>query len=228
MNWTNKYKKAITFSYDDGVEQDLQLLEILNKYNLKGTFNLNTGLDDKSNSWIYKECLEVKRLDLEKYVDAYKGHEIAVHTLTHPNLCTLDDESFEKEILEDRKNIERIFGTTAVGMAYPYGTYSEKVVDKLRQYGFKYARGVESSYNFDVQDNLLVFKPTCHHDDNRLFELAEHFLKMEVDKPQIFYVWGHAYEFEGNNNWDRFEEFCKLISGRGDIFYGTNAEVLIG
>ncbi len=228
MNWTNKYKKAITFSYDDGVEQDLQLLEILNKYNLKGTFNLNTGLDDKSDSWIYKERLEVKRLNIEKYVDAYKGHEIAVHTLTHPNLCMLDDEAMEREVLGDRENIQRIFGTTAVGMAYPYGAYSEKVVDKLRQYGFKYARGVESSYNFDVQDNLLVFKPTCHHDDDRLFELAEKFLELDTDKPQIFYVWGHAYEFEGNNNWDRFEEFCKLISGREDIFYGTNAEILIG
>ncbi len=227
MDWTNKYKKAITFSYDDGVEQDLRLLDILNKYNLKATFNLNTGLDDKSNSWIYKERLEVKRLNLEKYVDAYKGHEIAVHTLTHPNLCALDNEAMERELLGDRENIERIFGVKPTGMAYPYGAYSDKVVEKLRQYGFKYARGVESSYSFDVQENLLVFKPTCHHDDERLFELAERFLATETDKPQIFYVWGHAYEFEGNNNWDRFEKFCKLISGRDDIFYGTNKEVLL-
>ena len=227
MDWTIKYKKAITFSYDDGVEQDLHLLEILNKYNLKATFNLNTGLDDKSDSWIYKERLEVKRLNLEKSKDVYMGHEIAVHTLTHPNLCVLDDETMEKELLGDRENIERIFGVKPTGMAYPYGAYSDKVVEKLRQYGFKYARGVESSYGFDVQENLLVFKPTCHHDDERLFELAERFLATETDKPQIFYVWGHAYEFEGNNNWDRFEKFCKLISGRDDIFYGTNKEVLL-
>ena len=227
MDWTNKYKKAITFSYDDGVEQDLRLLDILNEYKLKATFNLNTGLDDKSDSWIYKERLEVKRLNLEKSKDAYMGHEIAVHTLTHPNLCALDNEAMERELLGDRENIERIFGVKPTGMAYPYGAYSDRVVDKLRQYEFKYARCVESSYNFDVQDNLLVFKPTCHHDDERLFELAERFLKMDTDKPQIFYVWGHAYEFEGNNNWDRLEKFCKLISGRDDIFYGTNEEVLL-
>lgn len=228
MDWTKKYKKAITFSYDDGVEQDLHLLEILNKYGLKATFNLNTALDDRSASWIYKERLEVKRLNLENSADVYKGHEIAVHTLTHPNLCQLDDEAMERELLGDRANIERIFGVKPVGMAYPYGAYSDKVVEKLRQYGFKYARGVESSHNFDIQDDFLRFKPTCHHDDKRLFELAERFLTMETDAPQIFYVWGHAYEFEGNNNWDRIEEFCKLVSGRDDIFYGTNADVILG
>ncbi len=226
MEWTKRYKKAITFSYDDGVEQDLQLLQILNRYGLKATFNVNTGLDDKSESWVYKDWLEVKRLNLQEHRDAYKGHEIAVHTLTHPNICLLDDETLERELLGDRENIERIFGAQAVGFAYPYGAYDDRVVEKLRQYGFKYARSVESSHNFDLQSNLLVFKPTCHHDDERLFELAERFISIDSDEPQIFYVWGHAYEFEGNKNWDRFEEFCKLVSGRSDIFYGTNREVL--
>ena len=36
--------KAVTFSYDDGVTQDIRLLEILNKYGLKSTFNINSGL----------------------------------------------------------------------------------------------------------------------------------------------------------------------------------------
>ena len=37
----NGMKKALTFSYDDGVTQDIRLIEIFNKYNLKATFNLN-------------------------------------------------------------------------------------------------------------------------------------------------------------------------------------------
>ena len=27
--------------------------------------------------------------------------------------------------------------------------------------------------------------------------------------------------------WDEMEEFCKLIAGKDDIFYGTNTEVLL-
>lgn len=40
--WNGK-KKAVTFSFDDGVTQDIRLIEIFNKYGLKGTFNLNSG-----------------------------------------------------------------------------------------------------------------------------------------------------------------------------------------
>ena len=94
MEWTKNYKKAITFSYDDGVESDLRLLEIFNKYGLKATFNLNTGMDNQSESWFFKE-LEVKRLNLLQHIDAYKGHEIAVHTLTHPGMCELTDAELE-------------------------------------------------------------------------------------------------------------------------------------
>ncbi len=226
MNWTKKYKKAVTFSYDDGVEQDLRLLEILNKYNLKATFNLNTGLNSGSYTWNYKE-LEVRRLDLEKHINDYDGHEVAVHTLTHPDLCKLEADLVSREVLSDRENIEKIFGTKVCGMAYPFGTYSDEVVDFLKNNDFKYARTVEASHNFKVQNDLLRFKPTCHHDDSILFDLAESFLKSESEEVQIFYIWGHAYEFEGNHNWDRFEDFCKLISGRDDIFYGTNREVLL-
>jgi len=218
--------KAITFSYDDGVEQDLRLLEIFNKYGLKATFNLNTALDASTPSWMYKS-LEVKRLNLTDYITAYKGHEIAVHTLTHPNLCGLDESQFEEEVLKDRENIVRIFGQKVSGMAYPYGAYSDTVVNKLSKYGFKYARTVEATHSFDIQSDLLRFKPTCHHDDEKLFELAEKFISMDAHKPQIFYVWGHTYEFEGNKNWDRFEDLCRLVSGRDDILYGTNAEVLL-
>ena len=39
--------KAITFSYDDGVTQDVRLIEIFNKYNIKATFNLNLELLDR-------------------------------------------------------------------------------------------------------------------------------------------------------------------------------------
>jgi hypothetical protein len=48
---------------------------------------------------------------------------------------------------------------------------------------------------------------------------------MQTDRPQVYYVWGHSYEFDIDNTWDKFEEFCKMMSGRDDIFYGTNRQV---
>ena len=43
MRFPNGKLKALTLSYDDGVEQDIKFVEILNKYGLKCTFNLNSG-----------------------------------------------------------------------------------------------------------------------------------------------------------------------------------------
>jgi hypothetical protein len=57
--------------------------------------------------------------------------------------------------------------------------------------------------------------------------LAEKFLNLKPDTPQLFYLWGHSYEFEANHNWDILEDFCRLVSGRTDVYYGTNAQVLL-
>ena len=44
MKWYEQgKKKAVTFSYDDGTVQDVRLIELLDKYGLKSTFNLCSG-----------------------------------------------------------------------------------------------------------------------------------------------------------------------------------------
>jgi hypothetical protein len=60
-----------------------------------------------------------------------------------------------------------------------------------------------------------------------MFELAEKFLALKTDEPQIFYIWGHAYEFDmfPHMTCERFEEFCKLIAGKEDIVYATNIDL---
>ncbi len=226
MNWTKHYKKAVTFSYDDGVTSDLKLLEIFNKYGMKCTFNLNFGLGPTNGGWEFMGK-PVKRLELRDNLAAYEGHEIAAHALTHQNLVDISIEEARKEMVEDREGLTELFGKCPVGMAYPYGTFSDEVVAMLRELGFRYGRTVWESCSFDVQTDLLRFRPTCHHDNERLFELAEEFLAMETEEPKIFYIWGHSYEFMGNDNWDRIEKLCQMLAGRADIFYGTNAEVLL-
>ena len=39
-----EFRKALTFSYDDGVRQDERLLALFNAYGMKATFNLNSAL----------------------------------------------------------------------------------------------------------------------------------------------------------------------------------------
>ena len=217
--------KAVTFSYDDNVKQDKRFIEILNKYGLKGTFNINTMLlgdvTDNENRKSNIKSNEVRSL--------YEGHEVAVHTLKHPDLTKLNDAEIIKEVEEDRLRLSDIAGYEVIGMAYPYGTYNDRVVDIIKKNtGVKYSRTVNSTHKFEIQTDLLRFEPTLHHNDEKLFELAEKFITLKPESPQIFYIWGHTYEFDHEDGmWKRIEEFCKLISGKDDIFYGTNKEVLL-
>lgn len=225
--------KAVTFSYDDGVTQDQRLIEIFNKYDLKCTFNINSGYLGQPGSLVREDVTvaHVKPRPCEVRA-TYEGHEIAGHTLTHPNLKALDDAQVIKEVEEDRLALSEIAGYEVVGMAYPGGTsyMDERVVDLIRNHtGMKYARTTTQTHNFDLQTELLAFNPTAYHhrEMDLMFDLAEKFIDMKPDTPKLFYIWGHSYEFDIHNDWARFEEFCKLISGHDDIFYGTNKEVLL-
>ena len=222
--------KAITFSYDDGVTQDRRLIEILNRYGLKATFNINSGLLDRPDDFL---MIDGKKIGHAKVSAAevrrlYQGHEVAVHTLTHPNLTELDEQEIVRQVEEDRKNLSA--GYEVTGMAYPCGGVNndDRVAQVLKEHtAVRYARTITSSNSFAPQENLLRFNPSVYHLDWADMEkMADEFLAMQAETPQLFYIWGHSYEFDINDTWDRFEAFCKKISGHSDIFYGTNREVL--
>ena len=229
--WNGK-KKALTFSYDDGVTQDVRLIEILNRYGLRATFNLNSGLLGRDGTLVRNGI--IVRHDKVKAEDVraiYDGHEVAAHTLTHPCLpCSTDDEVI-RQVEEDRQALSLLCGYEVVGMAYPGGDINHDVrVEHLirEQTGIRYARTVDACESFARQSDLFAFSPTVYHlDTEAMFALGERFLVSDEDAPQLFYIWGHAYEFDAWDFWERFEEFCRMMSGQDDVFYGTNREVLL-
>ena len=228
--WNNKLK-AVTFSYDDGTTQDIRLIEMFDKYGLKSTFNLNSGL--------FGVVDKVDRIDLrhtvqaEQVAELYKNHEVAVHTVTHPYLTECSDEELLYQVAQDQKNLSALCGYDVMGMAYPGGgekNHNKYVADFIRENTtIKFSRTITSTYNFDLQEDLLQFNPTIHiWEMDKLFELAHQFIELKTDTPKIFYIWGHSWEYDRHSTWEKMEEFCKLISGHDDIFYGTNSEVLLG
>lgn len=231
----NGKMKAVTFSYDDGSLQDIRLTELFNKYGLKATFNLNSELLGTPNTLLRNGVtVDHTKVNPQDVKHIYDGHEVAVHTLTHPTLTKIeDDNEVIRQVEQDRLNLSELAGYEVVGMAYPNGPNDERVADIIRkQTGVKYSRTVTSTYTYDPQVNLYRFNPTVYHimepRRDRLMELGHEFVNLNPETPKIFYIWGHAFEFDiFPDAWDYFEEFCKLISGRDDIFYGTNKEVLL-
>lgn len=230
--WQGK-KKAITFSFDDGVTQDIRLIEILNRYHLKGTFNLNSGyLGTFGALNCNGKVVRHDKVSGEKLCEIYAGHEIAAHTLTHPNLTELDEYTIVRQVEEDRKALSSLCGKPVAGMAYPCGGVNNdaRVAEIIRKHTpIRYARTITSTYSFELQENnRLQFNPSVYYVEDCFEEVVDRFLALQTDRPQLLYIWGHSYEMDADYiSWENFERICKKLSDQADIFYGTNQEVLL-
>ena len=58
-------------------------------------------------------------------------------------------------------------------------------------------------------------------------EFADKFLSDPENSAtlRLFYIWGHSFNFDREDNWEVIEEFCKKTSGRDDVWYATNIEI---
>lgn len=126
-------------------------------------------------------------------------------------------------MLDDRKILEQATGKIINGMAYPFGTYDSGVVRVLRSLGIVYSRTVRSTGNFSLPDDFLEWHPTCHHREN-IAELGKKFLSGGYPL-SLFYVWGHSYEFDRQDNWNIMEDFCAQMAGQDNIWYAANMEI---
>jgi len=222
MLWKGGREKALTLSYDDCVTQDIRLIEIMNKNGIKGTFNLNSGFLGGGGHLIREDhYVSHKKIAAEDIARIYAGHEVAVHTVTHPNLCSLPDAHVLDEVLTDRKNLEALVGYPVRGMAYPCGNVDGRVISLLKGCGIVYARGTGTTKRFDLPETWLNWQCSCHHWD--LEGLIDPFLYGKGLK--LLSVWGHAYEFDQRDDWEVIERQLTKLGNREDVWYATNIEV---
>ncbi len=211
-------KRAMTFSYDDAPKYDKELIDIFNRYGMKGTFHANSCHIGEGQNFTDARAKEM-----------YRGHELSVHTLSHPCLYTVHDSELYDEIMQDRKRLEEICGYTVRGMSYPYGHFDEKIVNAARFCGMRYARTTRSTNDFNLPADFLMWHPTCHHNAD-LDMLLEKFLNARTERVcnmPLFYIWGHSYEFDAEHNNDlyKMENFCKKTQNLDSMWYATNIEI---
>ena len=227
MRYPEGKVKALTFSYDDGVEQDIKLVEIFNKYGLKGTFNLNSSLYTPEGT-VHAPGTVQRRMTEKQVTELFADgvHEVACHGEYHAYLDCLPPSGMVLDVINDRMALEKQFGRIVRGMAYPYGTRNAETIACLKSCGIAYCRTTGGSEKFHMPNNWLELVPTCHHNNPNLMTLAKKFVEDEKRRrPLFFMVWGHSYEFEMKQNWYTMERFAEYISGREDIWYATNIEI---
>ena len=219
--------KAFTLSYDDGVVQDIRLVQLMDKYGVKGTFNINSGCylpEEKQRERYYGRMKRSEALELFQN----SAHEVAIHGYAHADMPQLSSQDILQEIREDRLNAEQDYGKMIRGMAYAFGSYNEDVLSALKLCGICYSRTTASTCKFRFPENWLTWHPTCHHNNPKLMDLAGTFVRSapgQRDGVKLFYVWGHSYEFDNDDNWNRIEELLQNVGGKEDIWYATNLEI---
>lgn len=218
-------QKAFNVTYDDGVLQDIRFVELLNKYNLKGTFNLNSGLLENEFEWTHQSGRVVKRLSKEKAVSLYEGHEIACHTLTHPYMNDLSESEILHELQKDKANLEKLFKREIKGFAVPFDYYSELIESCVKQSGFSYARISEESHSFIPQTDYYKWKATVFHTDSEPEKLTQQFLETN-ENLAVFQIAGHSYDLDIENLWDRVENVFVQISSQKNIVPLTTIEIV--
>ena len=228
--------KAVTFSYDDGVSQDVRFAEMLSKYGLRGTFNLNTALFGEKTRFGYRlNPDEIKENILDR------GHEVAIHGKYHVASAAAAPIDTIRDALSCREELEDHFDMIIRGMAYPdsgirnpaNGNDYATVKQILANLNIAYSRTLGGDNNsFMLPTDWHAWMPTAHHSNAKIFDWIDQFVSLEEKScysarnyPRLFYVWGHTYEFDMDNNWDHIEKVCEKLSGKEDVWYATNIEI---
>jgi peptidoglycan/xylan/chitin deacetylase (PgdA/CDA1 family) len=212
----------VTQSWDDGVLDDLRLMDILRKYRARATFNLCPGIyrDQRVLGWKYKDH-DVYRLSAEDVRTSFGDFEVASHSVTHPHLEQLDREAVRRELVDSRHILEDWFQRPIRGFAYPFGSFNATVKEELRSAGYAYARTVARSERVFPPDDPMEFNVNAHIHDPGFWEAFE-----RSNKPGgVFYFWGHSYEMRTEALWADYEEKIARLSATPDVRWVTNIEL---
>ena len=204
-------RKIFLISFDDGTIWDRRFVELLNKYNMKATFNLNSGLEDFV--WQYEDRFPIRRQVLADTVDLYKGHEVASHSLHHHWLNTLTPPQLSREVGDDCAAIKKLFCLQEIGFGVPFTACSEREVNIIRKY-VRYIRLSEFSDSFAPPKDPYHIPIHALYNQPDIREKIAQFA--ESDLPlSLFVMAGHSYELEVLDHWEYMEQLLQYIQSFG-------------
>ena len=217
--------RAFNVSYDDGVVQDIRFVALLNRYGLKGTFNLNYGLMHQGFTWQHECGMTVRRIPEEQVKAVYKGHEVASHSYSHPYFDNASETEILKEMGADRFFLHRLFDREIAGFATPFYFFSDEMAKCARDCGFSYARISEESNDYSIPEDFYHWRGSKFHWDEDLEEFVEGFLRTDRELALCQLV-GHSYDLDVADAWGRMERIVSRVSRCTDLWPATHEELV--
>ena len=191
----------IELSFDDGDELDLKVIQLLEKYDLKGVFYI------PNKSWGYEN------------INVYKNHEVGGHTYNHPqDMKLLDDLGLYAETSAAKNVFEVFSGRQLTKFCFPRGRYDDRVIEAVKKAGFSEARTTKVLHTYSELADLRSFikhtavhmYPRKEYEGDDWLLIAKEFIKEGGDR--VVRIWGHAEELNRYQEWDKFEQLLKEIN----------------
>ena len=232
-------KKYITIRMDDGITQDGRMMEIMRKYGVDCcTFYISSGLYGASIT-VYPNRPDVthKRFTRKEIVaGVYDGFDVQSHTVNHYSLKGCNDTMVTSEITKDSAALKQLFGYRPVGVAWPGGDgdITDHTIDVVMEttsirYGSCTTRNTYKGIKkFGLPQYFMRWYPTCSVSDADAMSLLEEFIAAPCTEDMLYFVWGHGFELDYFDSWDKFELMIKTIAEAAaadeDIILVTNSE----
>lgn len=146
--------KVFGITFDDGyLDNYLNALPVLKKYNFSGTCYLVSGFLGKKNDWTrnqnIQECDLMNFSQIKEWLDA--GMSIGSHSHTHAHLCKIPREQLSYEVSHSKKTLEKLFQIPIEDFCFPYGEFNSLAIEELKNANYLTAtttqRGRASQYN---------------------------------------------------------------------------------
>lgn len=118
---TQEKKISISFDCAWGTEYTDELLDVLERENVRATFFM-------VEFWTEKYHEYVKKID-------EKGHEIGTHSATHSYMSKLSEEEIRQELTSSSQAIEEVTGKKTQLFRPPYGDYDDLLIDTAKSMG---------------------------------------------------------------------------------------------
>ena len=210
--------------WDDGVEDDIRLCELLREKGAKASFNLNAGMHGAQRGcrWRYNDCKEVLRLAKPELRAVYDGFTIANHSFSHPWANKISIEEWKKEVVDGRKALQDLFEQPVLGFAYPYSVTSPEICGVVCDAGHVYARDGKYATPCFPPADPMQFAADCHFAE---LDFWERYARANAAGSSVFYFWGHSYELVTGADWQNFSKKLDRFNADPDAVWAELPEL---
>jgi peptidoglycan/xylan/chitin deacetylase (PgdA/CDA1 family) len=176
-------EKSIVIAFDDGYEECyINAAPLLLKYNFPAVIFPITKYIGKKNTWepffLQRNFRHLTDKQLRALSDL--GFEIGSHGKMHLYLPLLKADALYTEIKDSKISLENLLGEEVTSFCYPYGQYTNKIIDCVKKAGYKYALAAPRLF-FKKQDtNFTITKQSIYATDSLAMTIKK------INKPAAF------------------------------------------